>query len=93
MKLDDEALADCVWLLLHTISMSSTWKPVEDMRRLGIIEKLLFIIGEAGNWTNMNIRNEIVKSSLDVRQWFFDHEFLVSVIFILSFFCCFRVLG
>uniref|UniRef100_A0A158R6C1 LisH domain-containing protein n=1 Tax=Syphacia muris TaxID=451379 RepID=A0A158R6C1_9BILA len=66
MKLDDEALADCVWLLLHTISMSSTWKPVEDMRRLGIIEKLLFIIGEAGNWTNTNIRNDIVKSSLEV---------------------------
>ncbi|KHN79146.1 Protein VPRBP [Toxocara canis] len=65
IKLDDEPLKECVWLLLHTLSMHTTWRPVEEMRRLGVIRTLFFILGEAHSW-NSNVKNDIVKSSLEV---------------------------
>uniref|UniRef100_A0A914S1G5 Uncharacterized protein n=1 Tax=Parascaris equorum TaxID=6256 RepID=A0A914S1G5_PAREQ len=37
LKLDDEPLKECVWLLLHTLNMHTAWRPVEEMRRLGVI--------------------------------------------------------
>uniref|UniRef100_A0A0M3HUU8 DDB1- and CUL4-associated factor 1 n=1 Tax=Ascaris lumbricoides TaxID=6252 RepID=A0A0M3HUU8_ASCLU len=65
LKLDDEPLKECVWLLLHTLNMHTTWRPVEEMRRLGVIRTLFFILGEANAWSS-NVKDEIVKNSLEV---------------------------
>lgn len=65
MQLDDETLRQCVWLLLHSMGLHTTWRPVEELRRLGAIRTLLFLVGTANSWSG-GAKMEIVKISLEV---------------------------
>lgn len=65
MHLDAAAMRDSVWLLLNVLPMHTVWKPVEEMRRLGAIRTLLFIIGESNDW-NLNQKTELVRNTLEV---------------------------
>uniref|UniRef100_A0AAF5PHW2 LisH domain-containing protein n=1 Tax=Wuchereria bancrofti TaxID=6293 RepID=A0AAF5PHW2_WUCBA len=65
MHLDDENLKTCVWILLHTLSLHSSWRPVDELKRLGVIRTMYFLIGTANSW-NGGSKVEILKMSLDV---------------------------
>uniref|UniRef100_A0A915PMW3 LisH domain-containing protein n=1 Tax=Setaria digitata TaxID=48799 RepID=A0A915PMW3_9BILA len=65
MHLDDENLKTCVWILLHTLGLHSSWRPVEELKRLGVIRTMHFLVGAANSW-NGGSKIEILKMSLDV---------------------------
>uniref|UniRef100_A0A914WY80 Uncharacterized protein n=1 Tax=Plectus sambesii TaxID=2011161 RepID=A0A914WY80_9BILA len=65
MHLDAASMRDSVWLLLNVLPMHAVWKPVEELRRLGVIRTLLFIIGESNDW-NLNQKTELVRNTLEV---------------------------
>ncbi|KAL3982548.1 hypothetical protein ACH3XW_47600 [Acanthocheilonema viteae] len=65
MHLDDENLKTCVWILLHTLGLHSSWRPVEELKRLGVIRTMYFLVGTANSW-NGGSKIEILKMSLDV---------------------------
>lgn len=73
MHLDDENLKTCVWILLHTLGLHSSWRPVEELKRLGVIRALYFLVGTANSW-NGGSKIEILKMSLDV-SWFLCYIF------------------
>lgn len=68
MRLDDEALKDCVWLLVHIFASHNLWKPVEALRELGVIKMMFDLIGIVLSVNNF-VKNETIKNSLEV--WFF----------------------
>ncbi|CAG9538905.1 unnamed protein product, partial [Cercopithifilaria johnstoni] len=65
MHLDDENLKTCVWILLHTLGLHSSWRPVEELKRLGVIRTMYYLVGTANSW-NGGSKIEILKMSLDV---------------------------
>lgn len=71
MHLDDENLKTCVWILLHTLGLHSSWRPVEELKRLGVIRTMYFLVGIANSW-NGGSKIEILKMSLDVSCFMFQ---------------------
>ncbi|EFO23215.2 hypothetical protein LOAG_05271 [Loa loa] len=65
MHLDDENLKNCIWILLHTLGLHSSWRPVDELKRLGVIRTMYFLVGTANSW-NGGSKIEILKMSLDV---------------------------
>lgn len=65
MHLDDENLKTCVWILLHTLGLHSSWRPVEELKRLGVVRAMYFLVGTANSW-NGGSKIEILKIALDV---------------------------
>ncbi|MCP9265711.1 Vprbp protein [Dirofilaria immitis] len=75
MHLDDENLKTCVWILLHTLGLHSSWRPVEELKRLGLFARcisllLQLILGMVVLWMCSavpRIQMDICESTLKIR--------------------------
>ncbi|VDM95391.1 unnamed protein product [Thelazia callipaeda] len=65
MHLDDESLKICVWTLIHCLGLHSSWKPVDELKRLGFMRSIYFLIAMGSSWSG-TAKIEILKMSLDV---------------------------
>lgn len=65
MHMDDDTVREAVNMLLHAQTFSSNWRPIEEIRRLGIVELLLHIVANYPDWAH-NGRYEPVKLILEV---------------------------
>jgi hypothetical protein len=68
MHLDEDSARDSVSLLLHMLPIHAQWRCVEELRKVGAIRTLLFIVGESSEWSmnNANAKAEMVRNALEV---------------------------